>query len=124
MSSEFKVPSFLSVIPNSQLSTLTSPLSTHSGVALIELIVVLVIISMITGMGVAILVNANKDLGVRSATNAVVSLVRYAVTVAKSDESPTAVVVDIQNKQAYLLPRDTVSLWHFEDKVPSSARGR
>ena len=74
-------------------------------------------------MGVAILVNANKDLGVRSATNAVVSLVRYAVTVAKSDESPTAVVIDIQNKQAYLLPRDTVSLWHFEDKVPSSATG-
>lgn len=87
----------------------------QSGVTLLEILVVLVILSMIMGLTIGVLRNANRDLGVMAASNTVASLLRAASEHARAENSPAWVVLDLDDRTAGTLIRETVVMCHFED---------
>lgn len=86
-----------------------------TGFTLLELIVVISIMAIAASIGISILWNFNKDLGVRSTTNYVISLLRFAQSKAKTDSTPTSFVFDSKENNIYVLFTQQVGMWHFED---------
>ncbi|HTF56256.1 MAG TPA: LamG-like jellyroll fold domain-containing protein [Planctomycetota bacterium] len=87
----------------------------RSGVTLLEILVVIVILSMILGLSLGILRNANKDLGVMAAANTVSSMLRAAAEHARAENAPAWVVLDMNERSIGALTRETIGMWHFED---------
>lgn len=87
----------------------------RAGVTLIEILAVLMILSLLMGLGVAVLRNANKDLGVRAAAGRIVTILRGAHEHARAENSPAWVVFTVQEPTAAALTRETVGMWHFEE---------
>jgi len=90
------------------------------GFTLIELIVVITIIAITSGIGLYVLSNINKDWGLTAATNYTTSLLRYARSNAKSNSLPQKVVIDTACRSIYLLSLEPIGLWHFENQVPAT----
>ncbi len=86
-----------------------------AGVTLIEILVVIVIFSMLMGLGVSVLRNANKDLGVRAAAGRVVAMIRAAHDHARAENSPAWVIFTMQEPSAGALTKETVGMWHCEE---------
>jgi len=84
-------------------------------VTLLEILVVIVILSMILGLSLGILRNANKDLGVMAAANTVSSMLRAAAEHARAENAPAWVVLDMNERSIGALTRETIGMWHFED---------
>ncbi len=59
-----------------------------SGVTLIELMVVMSIIAILMGAGIAMMSESNKDLGLRASRGQVLGLCRYARTAARHTRRP------------------------------------
>ena len=91
--------------------------STRAGVTLIEILVVIVILSMILGMTIGILRNANRDLGVLAAANTVAAQLRATAEHARAEASPAWVVLDLEGRTIGTLTRETIGMWHFEDRM-------
>ncbi len=87
----------------------------RAGVTLLEVLVVLAILSMIFGLTIGLLRNANRDLGVMAAANTITSLLRAAGEHARAENSPAWVLLDIDDRVAGTLIRDTIVMCHFED---------
>lgn len=94
------------------------------GVTLIEMVTVIVIISLLLGLSIAIFRNANRDLGVRAATNHFVALLRAVHDEARMRHSPAWVVIDVQENGCYAMTKEVVGEWHFEDTVTTGAFGK
>jgi type II secretory pathway pseudopilin PulG len=88
-----------------------------AGVTLLEILVVIVILSMILGMTIAVLRNANRDLGVLAATSTISSMLRAAAEHARAEASPAWVVLDLDRRTIGTLTRETIGMWHFEDRT-------
>jgi type II secretory pathway pseudopilin PulG len=85
------------------------------GVTLLEVLVVIVIFSMILGMTIGILRNSNRDLGVMAATNTVAGLLRAAGEHARAENSPAWVAINVDERTAGTLIRESLVMCHFED---------
>lgn len=85
------------------------------GVTLLEILVVLAILSMIFALTIGILRNANRDLGVMASANAVHALLRAVVDHARAENAPAWVVINLNERSAGALTRETIGMWHFED---------
>jgi prepilin-type N-terminal cleavage/methylation domain-containing protein len=86
------------------------------GVTLLELIIVVVIFSMLLGFTIYLLKGANRDLGVTATANQLAGLLRAARQLARTDASPTWVVLRTGDQTAYVLVKETVGEWHFEEQ--------
>src|SRR5438132_13633192 len=87
----------------------------RAGMTLIELIAVVVIFSLLLGLSVYFLKNANRDLGVNASANTVQSVLRGAHQLARSNAAPAWVVLATKENSVYLLAKETVGEWHLED---------
>jgi prepilin-type N-terminal cleavage/methylation domain-containing protein len=95
-----------------------------SGVTLLELLTVLVIFSLLLGITAAFMQGANRDLGVASAANRAVGILRVAHQESRSSAAPSWVVLDAKQNRIYLLSKETVGEWHLEDLVTTGAFGK
>jgi prepilin-type N-terminal cleavage/methylation domain-containing protein len=91
---------------------------------LLELLTVLVIFGILLGITAAFMQGANRDLGVGAATNRAVGLLRIAHQESRSSAAPSWVVFDTKQNRVYLLMKETVGEWHFEDLITTGAFGR
>jgi prepilin-type N-terminal cleavage/methylation domain-containing protein len=98
--------------------------SRRQGVTLLEMIVVITILAMLLGLAVLFMRNANRDLGVRAASHHVVALLRGAHQHARGTSSPAWVILNLRDNAVYMLYRETVGEWHFEDTDTTGAFGR
>jgi prepilin-type N-terminal cleavage/methylation domain-containing protein len=94
----------------------------RSGVTLLEVLVVLAIMSMIFAMTIGVLRNANRDLGVMAAANTVTSLLRAAGEHARAENAPAWVVINLDERTAGTLIRETIVMCHFEDTSAGFAK--
>jgi len=85
------------------------------GVTLLELLIVLAIIAVLTGMGLAVMSRSDKQMSFSGTRGAMISLIRYARSAAITKKLSTRVVIEPVTKQMYCLIPQTVGLWHFED---------
>lgn len=93
-------------------------------VTLIELMVVLSVIAIILGVGLAFLTSATKDLEFRSAVGQFRTLLRYARSEAIAQHSPAYVEVDPVLHEMRAVTKRPVALWHFEDAECTGAFGQ
>jgi prepilin-type N-terminal cleavage/methylation domain-containing protein len=94
----------------------------RAGMTLLELLTVIVILSLMLGLSVFFLKNANRDLGVNASANTVQSMVRGAHQVARSNAAPVWVVLDTKANSIYTLAKETVGEWHLEDATGAFGR--
>ncbi len=94
------------------------------GFTLLELIAVIVIFSMLLAFSIGYMRTANRDLGVAAAANHVVALLRGAHQVSRGEASPAWVVLRTKENQAFMLAKETIGEWHFEDPPGEGAFGR
>ncbi|MFH1230642.1 MAG: LamG-like jellyroll fold domain-containing protein [Planctomycetota bacterium] len=85
------------------------------GFTIIELLVVITIMAMITGIGIAVLSHSGRQFGFQATRGEIVSLFRYTRSNAMAEKGETTVVIDAGKKQVYSCARRTLGLWHFED---------
>lgn len=85
------------------------------GFTIIELLVVLSIMALITGVGLAVLSHSGRQFGFQAVRGELVSLIRYTRSNAKTEKGVSTVVIDPVKKEIYSCARRTVGLWHFED---------
>jgi hypothetical protein len=88
-----------------------------------ELLVVITIMAMITGIGMAILSHSGRQFGFQATRGEIVSLIRYTRSNAITEKGLTSVVIDGGKKQIYSCARRTLGLWHFEDVNNNSSTG-
>lgn len=96
--------------------TSSSERGARAGLTLLELLVVIVLLSMLMGLSVFLFRSSNRDLGVRAATNSVVSLLRAAAEHARAESTPAQVVFDVQERSVFTLTQETLGMWHLEDE--------
>jgi prepilin-type N-terminal cleavage/methylation domain-containing protein len=96
----------------------------REGVTLLELLTVLVIFSLLLGITAAFLQGANRDLGVASAANHAVGVLRTAHQQSRSSAAPSWVVLDTKQNRVYMLLKETVGEWHLEDMATTGAFGK
>jgi prepilin-type N-terminal cleavage/methylation domain-containing protein len=94
----------------------------RAGMTLLELLTVIVILSLMLGLSVYFLKNANRDLGVNASANTVQSMLRGAHQLARSNAAPAWVVIDTKANSIYLLAKETVGEWHLEDSTGAFGR--
>jgi len=95
-------------------------------VTLIELMVVLSVIAIILGVGLAFLTSATRDLEFRSAVGQFRTLLRYARSEAIAQHSPAYVEVDPtpDHREMRAVTKRPIALWHFEDPECTGAFGQ
>src|SRR5262245_20448921 len=96
----------------------------RQGITILELLTVVVIFSILLGLAVTFLQNANKDLGVAAAANGAVGVLRVAHQQSRSSSSPSWVVLDTKANRIYLLLKETIGEWHLEDMITTGAFGK
>ena len=89
----------------------------QKGLTLLELLVVIVILSLMMGISISLFTNANKDLGVRSSANHVVSLLRSVRDHARIRSEPAWVALNPSENSIHVLTQETYGEWHFEDRL-------
>lgn len=90
----------------------------RAAVTLIELLVVVSIIAVVLGLGLAVLSQTSKDMGLRGAVGQVNSVLRFARATAINERAPCHVEVDPQNRRLVCVVKRTMGLWHCEDRSP------
>ncbi|MBI4833702.1 MAG: prepilin-type N-terminal cleavage/methylation domain-containing protein [Planctomycetes bacterium] len=93
------------------------------GFTLIELIVVITIIAMLSGVGIAFISTANKQFGFQATQGSIVSMLRSARSQAITQKEPSSVIFDLSKKEVYLLVRRNSRLWHMEDGTMGKVTG-
>ena len=101
---------------------MSSRRSRRAGMTLLEILTVIVILSLMLGLSIYFLKNANRDLGVNASANTVQSLLRAAHQVARSNAAPAWVVIDAKQNTIYALAKETVGEWHLEDGTGAFGR--
>ncbi len=101
-----------------------TPLRGASGFTLTELMVVLGIIAITLGFGVAMIGRNDKGMGLRAGTNQVIATVRFARGSAIAERSPSYVVIDAADRTLSHVSKKTMGLWHLEDTLTTGALGR
>lgn len=96
---------------------------TRAGVTLVELMVVLSVIAIILGIGLAFLTSASRDLEFRSTVSQVRSLLRYARSEAIAQRSAACVEIDPVAREMRAITKRPIGLWHFEDEACTGAFG-
>jgi len=94
----------------------------RSGMTLLELLTVIVILSLMLGLSIYFLKNANRDLGVNASANTVQSVLTGARQLARSNAAPAWVVLDTKQNTLYMLAKETVGEWHLEDATGAFGR--
>ncbi|MFH0889499.1 MAG: LamG-like jellyroll fold domain-containing protein [Planctomycetota bacterium] len=94
-----------------------------NGFTIIELLVVMTIMAMIAGIGLAVLSHSGRQFGFQALRGEIVSLTRYTRSNAMAEKGGTTVVIDAGQKQIYSCARRTMGLWHFEDVNNKSSTG-
>jgi prepilin-type N-terminal cleavage/methylation domain-containing protein len=94
-----------------------------SGVTLVELMVVMSIIAILMGLGMAMLTESNKDNGLKAARGAVLGTCRYARSAARNSRAPVWVRVDPQGRWIATVVRRPMGAWHFEEEPLTGALG-
>ncbi|MBI3272507.1 MAG: LamG domain-containing protein [Planctomycetes bacterium] len=97
------------------------------GFTLVEMLVVLAILGVLLGLGAGLLSQANKGLGLAAGVNLVASSLRLARNKAMTDHAPCWLLIDPAERSVRTLGRQTIGLWHLEDKeegVTTGAFGR
>ncbi|MEW6027654.1 MAG: LamG-like jellyroll fold domain-containing protein [Planctomycetota bacterium] len=110
----------MSIIGNSIFMT---PKQNRTGFTIVELLVVISIIAIITGVGLAVLSHSGRQFGFQAVRGELVSLLRYTRSNAMIEKGVSAVVIDPLKKEIYSCSRRTVGLWHFEDSASTGAFG-
>ncbi|MBI3096704.1 MAG: hypothetical protein HYY93_00430 [Planctomycetes bacterium] len=87
----------------------------EAAVTLIELLVVVTIIAVVFGLGLAVLSQTNKDMGLRGAVGQVNSVLRFARATAINEHAPCHVEVDPKERRLVCVVKRTMGLWHCED---------
>ncbi len=87
----------------------------RSGFTLVELLVVLSIIALIMGVGLASLSHSGRQFSFQALRGELVSLVRYTRSNATTEKGVSAIVIDPLKKEIYSRNRRAAGLWHFED---------
>lgn len=93
------------------------------GVTLIELMVVLSVIAIVFGIGLAFLTSASRDLEFRSTVGQVRTLLRYARSEAIAQHSAAYVEIDPVAREMRAVTKRPIGLWHFEDDACTGAFG-
>jgi prepilin-type N-terminal cleavage/methylation domain-containing protein len=93
------------------------------GVTLIELMVVMSIIAILLGVGLAMMSESNKDMGLRAARSSVLGICRFAKTAARNSRAPVSVKIDGEGKYLSTIVRRPMAAWHFEDDTSPGALG-
>src|SRR5436190_16620567 len=94
-----------------------------TGVTLIELMVVMSIIAILLGVGMAMMSESNKDLGLRATRSSVLGICRFARTAARNSRAPVSVRIDPEGKFISTVIRKPMAAWHFEDASLQGALG-
>jgi type II secretory pathway pseudopilin PulG len=92
------------------------------GMTLLEILTVIVILSLMLGLSVFFLKNANRDLGVNASANTVQSVLSGARQLARSNSAPSWVVLDTRQNSLYMLAKETAGEWHLEDATGAFGR--
>ena len=87
---------------------------------IVELLVVLSIAALITGVGLAVMSHSGRQFSFQGVRGELVSIVRYTRSNAMTEKAVSAVVIDPLKKEIYSRARRTFGLWHFEDVDASS----
>jgi len=87
----------------------------RAGFSIIELLVVISIIAMVTGAGLAILSHSGRAFGFQAIRGEIASLIQYTRGNALIEKGPTYVVIDPNRKEIYSCARRTIGMWHFEN---------
>lgn len=98
-------------------------MSRRGGVTLVELMVVLSVIAIIFGIGLAFLSSASRDLQFRSTVGQVRTLLRYARSEAIAQHSAAYVEIDPVAGEMRAVTKRPIALWHFEDDECTGAFG-
>lgn len=98
------------------------PRRTH-GVTLLELMVVMSIIAILLGVGLAMMSASNKDMGLRAARSGVLGACRFARTAARNSRAPVSLRIDPEGKFLTTVIRRPMAAWHFEDDSLQGALG-
>ncbi|MCC6737801.1 MAG: prepilin-type N-terminal cleavage/methylation domain-containing protein [Planctomycetia bacterium] len=93
------------------------------GVTLIELMVVMSIIAILLGVGLAMMSESNKDMGLRAARSGVLGACRFARTAARNLRAPVSLRIDPEGKYLSTVVRRPMAAWHFEDESLQGALG-
>lgn len=83
--------------------------------SVLELLVVITIIGIITGIGLAVLSHSGRQFGFQAIRGEIVSMIRYTRSNAMAQKGTATVVIDPNKKRIFSSVRRTVGLWHFED---------
>ena len=82
---------------------------------IVELLVVLSIVALIMGVGLATMSHSGRQFGFQAVRGELVSIIRYTRSNATTEKGVSVVVIDPLKKEIYSRARRTVGLWHFED---------
>ena len=93
------------------------------GITLLELMVVMSIIAILLGVGLAMMSASNKDMGLRAARSGVLGVCRFAKTAARNSRAPVSVRIDPEGKYLSTVVRRPMAAWHFEDDSLQGALG-
>ena len=93
------------------------------GVTLLELLVVISIIAVISGIGLAFFSHSNRQLDFQGTAGEIISILRYARSTARTEKMLTRVMIDPAKREIYYFKRQTLGLWHFEDDALEISTG-
>jgi len=93
------------------------------GVTLLELMVVMSIIAVLLGIGMAMLTESRKDMGLRAARATTLGICRFARTGARNARAPVILRVDPAGRWLTTVVRRPMAAWHFDDGSLAGAMG-
>lgn len=94
------------------------------GVTLLELIAVVVIFSLLLAFSIGYMRLADQDLGVTAAAHHIVALLRGAHQASRGDASPAWVVLRTRENSVFMMAKEVIGEWHFEDPPEEGAFGK
>jgi len=95
----------------------------QSGFTMLELLVVLLIVALISGIGLTFISSLNKQFSFPALRGAVVSLLRFARNQAFTEKTSSYVIFDSKEKQMYGLIHKNIRLWHMENIEDNKTSG-
>jgi prepilin-type N-terminal cleavage/methylation domain-containing protein len=87
-----------------------------TGVTLTELLVVLAVIAIVLGVGMAFMTESTNDLALCGSADSIVAILRHARSTAITRRTPCSVYIDSEARKVYVLTKRCLALWRFEKK--------
>ena len=91
------------------------PKQDRAGFTIVELLVVISIMALVTGVGLAVLSHSGRQFSFQAVRGELVSLTRYTRSNATTEKGISVLVIDPLKKEIHSCARRTMGLWHFED---------